>query len=144
MSNQPMILLDTHVWVWLVLARSDRIAPATRGVLSDAADAGRLSVSVMSVWEIGMLESKGRLRFPIDLYDWMEKAMAVPGLRVTGVDPVVALDSSGLAGDPPHDPVDRLLIATARRTGATLVTADAVLLNYARRTRAVRTMKVGR
>jgi PIN domain nuclease of toxin-antitoxin system len=57
--------------------------------------------------------------------------MALSGVRLAEASPDVLIDSAFLPGDPPFDPADRILAATARRRGLTLVTRDRQLLKYA-------------
>lgn len=88
-----------------------------------------------------MLVSKGRLAIPLDVPEWTARALAAPGLQLVDLESSIAIDSTRLPGSPPKDPVDRILIATARRMGARLVTADRKILDYARRSRAFRVVK---
>lgn len=141
MSDEELLLLDTHVWIWLVEARADRVSPAAKRELDNASASGHLFISVMSIWEIAMLVSKGRLANPLDVPEWTARALAAPGLQLVDLESSIAIDSTRLPGSPPKDPVDRILIATARRMGARLVTADRKILDYARRSRAFRVVK---
>jgi PIN domain nuclease of toxin-antitoxin system len=59
-SAEPM-LLDTHVWIWLVRSE-DRIPQDVLELMLAAAGAGSMWVSVMSLWELGMLDAKDRIR----------------------------------------------------------------------------------
>lgn len=140
MSKRP-VLLDTHVWVWLVTARTDHVdAPAQRE-LKNASDEGRLLVSAISVWEIGMLVAKDRLTLPMDVYEWTDRALAAPGLQLVQLEPEIALDSTRLE-NAPTDPADRILIATARRMRAALMTADRKIVAYANKTGSIHAMSV--
>lgn len=139
-----LLLLDTHVWVWLLEGRTDLLAPAATRRLEKASLRGDLVVSAISVWELATLESKGRIAFEPDIDEWVRAALAAPGVRLADLEPGISLDSARLPGVPPGDPADRILIATARRVGATLATADREILGYARKTRAVRVAKAGR
>lgn len=56
--------------------------------------------------------------------------VSLPGLRLAPLEPAIAVASSRLPGDPHGDPADRIIVATARHHGATLVTADDKLLAY--------------
>lgn len=77
-----------------------------------------------------MLVAKGRLSLNRDAMDWVDAALALPGLRLAPIEPAIAVASTRLPGDIHGDPSDRLIVATARHLGATLVTADAQLLAY--------------
>ncbi|MBA3296254.1 MAG: type II toxin-antitoxin system VapC family toxin [Acidobacteria bacterium] len=125
------LLLDTHVWIWLMEAVRGRLGPATRALVERGAGRNALRVSTMSAWEVAMLESRGRVTLTLDCRAWMRRALDAPGLQLQALTPDIAIESTRLPGDPGHDPVDRILIATARLTGSTLVTRDERLLDYA-------------
>ena len=77
-----------------------------------------------------MLEAKGRIRLGSPCQQWVEEALATPGLTLVPLTPEIALDSSRLPGDFHGDPADRIIVATARRLGARLLTRDEKLLAY--------------
>ena len=124
------ILLDTHVWVWLMLG-DHRLGSATRRMLEKAVPDGRLCVSVISVWEVAMLEAKGRLSLAADCESWVREALAAPGVRLAELTLRIAISSSRLPGVFHGDPADRILVATARESEAILLTADQAILQYA-------------
>ncbi|MEO7217723.1 MAG: PIN domain-containing protein, partial [Gemmatimonadaceae bacterium] len=68
----------------------------------------------------------------------------VPGVRVIELTPRIAVGSTRLPGKPHADPADRILIATARDTGARLVTCDKRILQYAESTRALAVLDANR
>lgn len=125
------VLLDTHALVWLV-AGDVRLRLAARRRIEAAAQQQQLWVSAITPWEIGMLVAKGRLVLDRDVMDWVQAALALPGIRVAPLEPAVAVASTRLPDDLHGDPADRLIVATARHLGATLITADAALLTYGR------------
>jgi PIN domain nuclease of toxin-antitoxin system len=129
---EPGLLLDTHCWLWLEFGESDRFTRAARGAVERAARAGQLCVSIISVWEIGLLESKGRLELNLSCAEWVEQALATPGLSLLPLTTQIALESSRLPGRCHGDPADRILLATARITGARFMTKDEKLLDYGR------------
>ena len=115
--------LDTHVLIWW-LHENTRLSQAQRDVLS-AADAGSpLLVSDISVWEVATLWCLGRIRLSLPLRDWLDKAVAPPLVRRQGISPAVAAELAALPESFHRDPADRILVATARVTGATLLTRD--------------------
>jgi PIN domain nuclease of toxin-antitoxin system len=126
----PPLLLDTHVWIWAMTGAEGELGQSARSTITSAAEGGRLLVSVISVWEVGMLESKGRLHLAWEVGEWVRRALSAPGIALAPLTPEVALDSSRLPAPLHGDPADRMLIATARRTGARLVTRDAKILEY--------------
>jgi PIN domain nuclease of toxin-antitoxin system len=125
------VLLDTHALVWLV-AGDARLRPAVRRRIEAAAHEQQLWVSAITPWEIGMLVAKGRLVLDRDVMDWLQAALALPGIRMAPLEPAAAVASTRLPGELHGDPADRLIVATARHLGAALVTADAALLAYGR------------
>jgi PIN domain nuclease of toxin-antitoxin system len=62
--------------------------------------------------------------------EWVAAANAAPGVRLIDLSPAISVDSTRLPGEPPRDPADRMIIATARALGGTLVTRDEELLRY--------------
>lgn len=131
MARGPVspLLLDTHVLVWL-LAGSERLGPIARKRIQQASQADQLQLSAISPWELAMLVSKGRLALDRDVGDWLRDALTLSAIRVAPLSPDVAVASTRLPGDLHGDPADRIIVATARQLGATLVTADAALLAY--------------
>jgi len=124
-----LVLLDTHVWVWLMLG-DNRLGSANRRMLEKAVPDGQVRVSVISVWEVAMLEIKGRLALAADCETWVREALAAPGIRLAELTPQIAVSSTRLPGVFHGDPADRMLIATARESDAILLTADQAILQY--------------
>ncbi len=123
------LLLDTHVLLWLL--RGDaRLSPPVRERIDEAARQRQLWVSAITPWEIGMLVAKGRLVLDRDVAEWIDAALALPGVQLAPLEPGVAVASTRLPALFHGGPADRILVATARHLGAALVTADAVLLAY--------------
>ena len=76
------LLLDTHAWVWLVEGNADRLGAMTRSMLSKDGPDGRLRVPAISVWEVGMLVVKGRLRLTLPRAQWVRRALSAPGIAL--------------------------------------------------------------
>ena len=133
-ANGTPLLLDTHYWIWLESGDIDRVPQRLRLAIQKAANAGTLLLSVISVWELGMLESKGRIEFHAPCEDWVRDALATPGLALVPLTPEIAIDSTRLEESFHGDPADRIIMATARRMKARLLTRDQKMLEYARRT----------
>lgn len=127
-NPDPPVLLDTHVWVWLVAGR--KISGAAAAAIRSAAQEGAVLVAAISVWEVAMLESKGRLRFDRDCLEWVRAALALPGITLVPLSPDIAVESTRLPGAFGGDPADRILAATSRQLGARLVTRDRKILRY--------------
>lgn len=130
MPTPELVLLDTHVWVWLVEGHTRLAGSKSLAFIEKAAKFDAIRVSAISPWEVGMLESKGRLSFPMSCLDWVEQALRAPGLFLAPLTPAIAVESSRLPGGFHGDPADRILVATARKLGATLITDDAKIREY--------------
>lgn len=134
MARRPRaLLLDTHVLVWSVAGQEERRLRAVRAALERAAGAGLVHVSAISGFEVGLLAAVGRLRLDRPPALWFQAALARPGVRAVDVTPEIAVEAAALPGGLHGDPADRILVATARLRGLTLVTADGRLLDYAER-----------
>jgi PIN domain nuclease of toxin-antitoxin system len=125
------LLLDTHIWLWYAEG-AEALSADTVMHINQARAQRRLHVSVISVWEIGLLLAKQRIVLSAPLQDWIEQAAALQGLRLRELTTDVAIESTLLPGDPHADPADRFLIAEARVAGLTLVTADRKIIDYGR------------
>ena len=131
MASEPL-LLDTHYWIWLQFGIRDHLTAPVLKAIDQAAASGSLLLSVISVWELGLLESKGRPQLYAPCEQWVRDALAIPGLSVAPLTPEIALASSRLP-EPFHgDPADRIIVATARALGARLLTRDSKIRAYAR------------
>jgi len=87
-------------------------------------------ISPITAWEISILSSRGRVQMLIKPERWFANLFEVPGVRLADMPPEILIASSYLPGDPPRDPADRIIVATARDLGATLITRDRALLGY--------------
>ena len=121
-----MILLDTHVLVWL-LADDRRIGKQTREAVDRSWARGEAAISAITFWEVAMLENKGRLSLLADIGAW-RTSLLEEGLVEIAVDGEVGI-RAGLLQDLHGDPADRLIVATALE-GHQLVTADHRLLEW--------------
>lgn len=125
---QPL-LLDTCALIFL--NQEARIAAAAVEMMRAASEGkGITYISPISAWEIGMLTAHGRLQLLIRPERWFANLFAAPGVKLADMPPDVLIASSYLPGDPPNDPTDRIIAATARELGATLITRDRALLAY--------------
>lgn len=126
------LLLDTHIWLWYAEGTTERLRPASVKKLDDARRGDGLWVSAISVWEIGVHSAKGRIQLSVPLRDWVDRALAIAGIRLLPLDAASAAESTLLPGNPHGDPADRLLIATARTQGIPLATRDDPIIRYAK------------
>src|SRR5512134_80767 len=129
---EKVLLLDTHVWLWLV-GGTEPIGRPVLSAVEGAARRGRIRVSAISVWEVAMLDAKGRIRLAKDCLAWVREALGAPGISLVPLTPEIAVESSRLPEEFRGDPADRILVATARLLGAALLTRDERILAYGKR-----------
>jgi PIN domain nuclease of toxin-antitoxin system len=126
-ARPGLLLLDTHALVWSVEERPGLGVGAKRAI-NIAARLSQVAVSAISPWEIALLVSKGRLHLSADVMVWLRDALSKPGVNLVPLELAIAVGSTRLPFEMHADPADRILVATARHLGATLVTADHALL----------------
>jgi PIN domain nuclease of toxin-antitoxin system len=125
---QPL-LWDTCAAIWIY--EKARLSEAAVDAINTAhRDGVPAYVSPITAWEIGMLVSHGRLQSLIRPERWFANLFEAPGVKLADLSPDLLIASSFLPGRPPKDPTDRIILATARELGATLVTRDRALLAY--------------
>lgn len=123
------LLLDTHTAIWLVA--NQRLAREAEEAINAVYETnGTLLVSPITAWEVGLLVSHKRVELLATPQRWFARLLAIPNVRLAELSPETLIDSSFLPGRPPRDPADRILLATARDLGATLVTRDRQILKY--------------
>lgn len=123
-----MILLDTHAWIRWLHPELNRDLPKTLRAWLEAVDEP-FAVSVMSALEVAQLVKKGVLELPLLLPDWFEAALAGSDIQCLPVTPRL-LHASTRLPDIHKDPIDRIIIACALETEASLVTADEAIQAY--------------
>jgi PIN domain nuclease of toxin-antitoxin system len=127
---QP-VLLDTCAAVWLM--NGDPMTADSRSAVI-AAQHGNLGVYVspMTAWETATLVAKNRLQLVLSPEAWFDALLSLPGVRLAAMPPKVLIASAALPGMPPKDPVDRIIAATGRAFGYSIITRDGELMDYAR------------
>lgn len=123
-----MIVIDTHIWIWWVHNHSSLEPWMRTALMSQESDA--IAVSVISLWEIARLEADGRLNLGRPIADWLDLALAYPGIQLIDLTPEIAIDANNLPGALHKDPADRMIVATARMLRCELLTADHKILQY--------------
>ena len=118
------VLLDTHVWLWALLAPS-KLRP--RVVRALQAETGERWLSPVSTWEVLVLAQRGRIELDLPADEWIERALAQSPLIEAPLTHDIVRES-GRIELPHRDPADRFLAGTARALNLTLVTADERLL----------------
>lgn len=138
-----MLLLDTHVWIWSVAGDTRRIGRRARQRLARTQSTHKIFVSPVSLFEVTALHTAGRLRLTRSPEQWIRGALDETGIRVAELVPDMAIDAGTITRGALADPLDRLLVATARHMDAALMTGDAQILAYAAATGAVRIADAG-
>lgn len=122
-----MILLDTHVIVWLAQG-SERLGARSRRLIDRSAANDSVAVAAISFWEIAMLVQKGRLDLGASTESFRRgtQQAGVREIPLTGSVAIAAAELTPFHGDP----ADRVIVATAITCGAALVTADTSILDW--------------
>jgi len=124
------VLLDTCAAIWLMGGAP--MSEASREAIREARRAGAgIFVSPITAWEIGTLVRKGKIRLTMAPDLWLDTLLSLPGVLLAPMPPKVLLGSNFLPGDPPKDPADRIIAATAREYGMSVITRDGELIPYA-------------
>lgn len=121
-----VIVLDTHIWLWLINANFDQFPSHWRDQIESA---NRVGISPLSCYEIALAHRKGRIRLPSTAQDWFSNATAPAGIELFPLTEAIAARAVNLS--PVHrDPFDRLIIATALESGAKLASGDGLFSQY--------------
>ena len=123
-----MIVLDTHIWIWWVDGSSQLTAQHQEWIERYKPEG--LGVSVISCWEVAKLIENGRLKLQCPVEEWIEQALAYPGVHLLQLTPRIAIESTQLPGSFHRDPADQMIVATARVWDCPLLTADDKILRY--------------
>ena len=125
------ILLDTCAALWIM--DNDWMREDAINAIDQAFDRGeKVLVSPITGWEIGMQAEKGRFKSSYTPQRWLSLLLARPEVGLSELPPRVLLESSFLPGKLNRDPADRIIAATAREFGYTVMTRDKALLDYGR------------
>jgi PIN domain nuclease of toxin-antitoxin system len=120
------LLLDTHVWLWMI-GDDERLNEPTHTALTDPEN--DIFLSAAAVWELAIKRAAGKLKFT-----GSPAVQVAIHLKRSGVFPLPITADHALAAAalPMHhrDPFDRMMIAQALAEDLTLSTADARLSAY--------------
>jgi PIN domain nuclease of toxin-antitoxin system len=123
-----MIILDTHILVWWV--QNDPQLTAYHRERIEQERGNGLGVCTISLIEVARLATAGRIVLPIPIAQWLESALTKEGVTLMSITPAIAVEAQSLPGDFHKDPADRIIVATARLSHASIVTVDRKILNY--------------
>lgn len=133
MKSNDLLLLDTHIW-FRYQVFPEQIKPSVAKLIDDAALRNNVYVSVMSVWELAMLEREKKVELDGGAERWSREALSKPGISLLPLSPRIAIESVYLPSPMHKDPADRILVASARIENLTLVTRDKEILAFAKST----------
>jgi len=127
----PPVLLDTCAAIWLM--NGDPMSADSRAAINRAQTENRgIYVSPITAWEIATLAAKNRLQLTLSPEAWFDNLLRLPGVRLALMPSKVLISSASLPGAPPKDPVDRIIAATGRTFGFSIITRNGELMLYAR------------
>ena len=124
------VLLDTCAAIWL-MEGAPMSSPARIAIRAAQRAHAGVFVSPITAWEIGTLVAKGRIQLSRSPEMWFDTMLGLPGVRLAALSPAVLIASCALPGVSPRDPADRMIAATARAFGYTVITRDGELVPYA-------------
>ena len=124
------LLLDTCAALWIM--HNDQMRQSAVDAVDAAYDRReKIYVSPITGWEIGLKARKGKFRSQYSPQRWLEMLLGLPQIALAEMSPQVLLASSFLPGRLVGDPADRIIAASAREYGFTVITRDRALLDYA-------------
>jgi PIN domain nuclease of toxin-antitoxin system len=129
MPTPEPLVLDTHVWIWLLSGDPQLSEPARRAIAT-AARRGKVLVAAITPWEVAMLAARGRIAIAGTVMEVVRAGLAQPGLGLAPLSPEIAVEATLLPGDFHKDPADRMIVATARVLGGAVMTRDENILRY--------------
>ena len=115
------LLIDTHVWIWWI-GRITRLPKAVMDALDRASE--RPLLSVASLWELSILVELGQVELAPNPDQWLDIAVHPQTVRLAQITHSVARELFRFPKQFPRDPVDRMIIATARALNIPLLTYD--------------------
>jgi len=121
-----IIILDTHIWLWLINGNFDKFSSHW---IEQFEYSELLGVSPLSCYEIALAHQRGRIELNEPVKEWIEKALTTAKIDLLPITPQITLKAVNLS--PIHkDPFDRIIIATALEYNAKLASIDSVFAKY--------------
>lgn len=123
-----MLILDTHAWIFWVNNPGD-IPRRSLTLIDKFMKKNEIFISSVSVWEVGLLVTKKRLKLTMDLNDWIKKSEGLSFINFVPVNNEIFIRSIFLSNNFHQDPADRIIVATSNILGARLITKDERIRN---------------
>jgi PIN domain nuclease of toxin-antitoxin system len=116
-----VILLDTHVLVWLAL-QPNKLSRNAKEAIRSARLHSRLTIAAITLWEMAWLAENGRIESTMSIESFIREC--VSKVSVLPITPEIVARAASFPESYPKDPQDRLIGATALVEGVDLVTHD--------------------
>jgi PIN domain nuclease of toxin-antitoxin system len=120
-----MILLDTHILIWLLIA-PENLSPKAKKAIRAARKSGPLALSAISLWEIAWLAQNGRIDIDVSVDSFVKRCASY--VQVLPITHEIAVRSVRFSKSYPNDPQDRIIGATALIEGIRLLTHDKLIV----------------
>ena len=116
-----MILLDTHVLIWLA-SEPAKLSKKASGAIRRASQGTGIAISAITLWELAWLATHERLEITGTVEAFVERISSRTAIRPVTVK--VAVLANQFPANYSGDPCDRVIGATALAEGIALVTKD--------------------
>jgi PIN domain nuclease of toxin-antitoxin system len=123
-EHDKVILLDTHVLIWLA-TEPPKLSKQASSAIRRASRAGGIAISAITLWELAWLATHGRLQLTGTVEAYLEEISS--RVAVLPITARVAALANQFSADYSNDPCDRLIGATALAEGMVLVTKDTII-----------------
>lgn len=125
-----MVVLDTHTLLWWAAGDKTQLSRNALEAIEAELDGGHMMISSITAWELAMLVAKERVVLSMDVSEWLSVVGQIEAINFVPVDNEIAVKSTELPGEFHKDPADRMIVATARKLAAPLITADEKIRAY--------------
>ena len=122
-------MLDTHTWIWWNM-NPQKLSQRVKEIIGNTNMYEEILLSAISPWEFSKLLEKQRIGISCNPEDLINTALDMPKLRLVPLSPILSYRSTVLPQPFHNDPVDQIIVATAREENATILTKDEKILTY--------------